>query len=59
MSSGTKQVFPIKRPTPAPLRTFGDLEKHLKSLKGPLFSDMPALKRIKTRKKRANKPRST
>jgi predicted CopG family antitoxin len=44
----------VKRLAPPPIQTFGDLEKHLKNLEGPLFSDMEALRRIKARKKRLN-----
>jgi predicted CopG family antitoxin len=44
----------IKRLAPPPLRTFGDLEKYLETLEGPLFSDMAALERVRARKKRAN-----
>ena len=44
----------VKRLAPPPLNTFGDLEKYLGNLDGPLFSDMAALERIKARKKRAN-----
>jgi predicted CopG family antitoxin len=41
----------IKRLAPPPIRTFGDLEKHLENAEGPLFSDMKALERIKLRKR--------
>jgi len=44
----------VKRLAPPPLGTFGDLEKYLENLEGPLFSDMTALERVKARKKRAN-----
>jgi len=44
----------IKRLAPPPIRTFGDLEKYLDELDGPLFSDMKALDRIKARKKKSN-----
>ena len=44
----------IKRLAPPPIETFGDLEKHLENLNGPLFSDMEALRRIRARKKRLN-----
>jgi len=44
----------VNRLAPPPLNTFGDLEKYLQDLEGPLFSDMAALERIKARKKRAN-----
>ena len=44
----------IKRLVPPPIRTFGDLEKYLEHLEGPLFSDMTALRRVKARKARSN-----
>lgn len=44
----------VKRLAPPPLGTFGDLEKYLHNLEGPLFSDMSGLERVKARKKRAN-----
>lgn len=44
----------IQRLAPPPLGTFGDLEKYLDNLEGPLFSDMAALERVKARKKRAH-----
>jgi predicted CopG family antitoxin len=44
----------VKRLAPPPLGTFGDLEKYLDNLEGPLFSDMSALERVKARKKKAN-----
>jgi predicted CopG family antitoxin len=44
----------VKRLAPPPLGTFGDLEKYLQNLEGPIFSDMSALERAKARKKRAN-----
>jgi len=44
----------IKRLAPPPLRTFGDLEKYLENLEGPLFSDLNALRRVKARKTRSN-----
>ena len=44
----------IKRLAPAPIKTFGDLEKHLETLEGPLFTDMEALRRVKARKARRN-----
>jgi predicted CopG family antitoxin len=44
----------VKRLAPPPLGTFGDLEKYLDNLEGPLFSDMSALERVKARKKRAH-----
>ena len=44
----------IKRLAPPPLRTFGNLEKYLENLEGPLFSDLNALRRVKARKTRSN-----
>lgn len=44
----------VKRLAPPRIETFGDLEKHLESLDGPLFPNMDALRRIRARKKRAN-----
>jgi hypothetical protein len=44
----------VKRLAPPPIQTFGDLQKHLENLQGPLFSDMDALRRVRARKKRLN-----
>ena len=44
----------VKRFVPPPLRTFGDLEKHLQSLEGPLNLDFAAFERIRKRKHKAN-----
>ncbi len=43
----------VKRLAPPPLRTFGDLEKFLEDLEGPLFSDLETLKQL--RKSKAKK----
>lgn len=40
----------IKRLAPPPIKTFGDLERYLDNLEGPLFADMEALRRVKARK---------
>ncbi len=40
----------VKRLAPPPIRTFGDLEKYLDQLDGPLFSDLKALKRLRERR---------
>lgn len=40
----------ILRHVPKPIRTFGDLEKHLKSLEGPIIADTSALARLRARK---------
>ena len=45
----------VKRLVPPPIRTFGDLEKHLDNLEGPLNLDFEALERIRSRKQRANR----
>jgi predicted CopG family antitoxin len=44
----------VKRLVPPPIRTFGDLEKHLENLEGPLNLDFEALDRIRKRKLKAN-----
>jgi predicted CopG family antitoxin len=44
----------IKRLAPPPIKTFGDLEKHLETLEGPLFTDVDALRRLKAKKARGN-----
>jgi hypothetical protein len=43
----------VKRFVPAPIRTFGDLEKHLQELDGPLNVDFEALDRLRQRKQKA------
>jgi predicted CopG family antitoxin len=45
----------ILRFVPRPLRTFGDLEKHLNSLEGPVNADYEALERVRRRKQKANR----
>lgn len=42
----------IKRLAPPPIETFGDLEKHLNSVEGPLFPRMGRLRRVAERKKK-------
>ena len=44
----------ILRFVPHPIRTFGDLERHLENLEGPVNVDFAALDRIRKRKQRAN-----
>jgi hypothetical protein len=44
----------VKRFVPRPIRTFGDLEKHLQNLDGPLNVDFEALERLRRRKQKAN-----
>jgi predicted CopG family antitoxin len=44
----------ILRFVPRPIRTFGDLEKHLEHLEGPVNADFEALERIRHRKRKAN-----
>lgn len=53
---GPKESFSdvVKRFVPTPIRTFGDLEKHLENLDGPLFTDMEALRRVRAKKSRRN-----
>jgi len=43
----------ILRFVPPPIRTFGDLEKHLENLEGPVV-DMKVLQEVRTRKRKAN-----
>lgn len=45
----------ILRFVPQPIRTFGDLEKHLENLEGPVNVDFKALKRVRYRKQRNNR----
>ncbi len=45
----------ILRFVPRPIRTFGDLEKHLEQLEGPIIADRAALARIVRRKRKANR----
>jgi predicted CopG family antitoxin len=45
----------VKRLAPPPIRTFGDLEKFLADMDGPLFSDLEILKTIRERKRKANR----
>ncbi len=40
----------VKRLAPPPIRTFGDLQKYLDQLDGPLFSDLEALDRLRERR---------
>ena len=40
----------VKRLAPPPIRTFGDLEKFLEELEGPLLSDFEALRRVRERR---------
>ncbi len=44
----------ILRFVPPPIRTFGDLEKHLKNLEGPVV-DYKALERVRRRKRRSTR----
>ena len=43
----------VKRFVPPPIRTFGELEKHLENLEGPLNVDFEVLERIRRRKQKA------
>ena len=45
----------ILRFVPRPIRTFGDLEKHLSNLEGPVIVDHAALDRLRERKRKANR----
>ena len=45
----------VKRFVPPPIRTFGDLEKHLQDLDGPLNVDFEALERLRRRKQKSNR----
>lgn len=46
----------IKRYVPPPIRTFGDLEKHLENLEGPVAGiDYDALEALRKRKKAGNR----
>ncbi len=47
----------VKRLVPPPIETFGDLEKHLDNLDGPLNLDFEALDRLRMRKRKANRAR--
>lgn len=44
----------ILRFVPRPVRTFGDLEKHLENVDGQFTADFLALERVRRRKRRAN-----
>jgi predicted CopG family antitoxin len=45
----------ILRFVPRPIRTFGDLEKHLENLEGPVNVDYQALERVRRRKQKASR----
>jgi predicted CopG family antitoxin len=45
----------VKRLAPPPIRTFGDLEKFLAEIDGPIFPDLEALKKLRERKLKANR----
>ena len=40
----------VKRLVPPPIKTFGDLEKFLDQLEGPLFSDLETLQKLRQRR---------
>ncbi len=40
----------VKRLAPPPIKTFGNLEKFLDQLDGPLFSELETLKRLRKRR---------
>jgi hypothetical protein len=45
----------ILRFVPRPIRTFGDLERHLDNVEGQLNVDLEALEQVRERKSRANR----
>ncbi len=45
----------ILRFVPRPIRTFGDLEKHLENLDGPIVADYDALERVRRRKQKGKR----
>ena len=45
----------ILRFVPRPIRTFGDLEKHLENIESPVNVDYVALERVHRRKKASNR----
>jgi len=45
----------ILRFVPPPIRTFGDLEKHLENVDGPLIPDLDAVRRVRERKTKAKR----
>ncbi len=47
----------VKRVVPPPIQTFGDLERHLENIDGPLFTDFDRLEKLIARKQRANRAR--
>lgn len=48
----------VLRLAPAPIETFGDLEKYLDDLEGPLFPNMEWIRRVRDSKKlRADRSR--
>jgi len=44
----------ILRFVPRPIKTFGDLERHLDTIDGPLIPDLGAVRRARNRGKNAN-----
>lgn len=42
----------ILRFVPPPIRTFGDLEKHLENFDGPVIPDLNAVRRVRDRKRK-------
>ncbi len=45
----------VLRFVPPVIRTFGDLERHLASLEGPVVADYRALERVRRRNQRTNR----
>jgi hypothetical protein len=44
----------VKRLAYPPIETFGDLEKYINELDGPLFPDMDAIRRLRRKKRNAH-----
>lgn len=44
----------VKRLAPPPIKTFGDLERFLEQLEGPLFSDLEILRKVRRQKSNAH-----
>jgi len=47
----------VKRMVPPPIRTFGELERHLENIEGPLFSDFDRLEKLIKSKHKSNRAR--
>ena len=44
----------ILRYVPPPIKTFGDLERHLENVDGPVIDDVAALRRVRRKGRRAH-----